>query len=464
MGARRELVAAVSERYRRSERGEKTRILDELTAVTGWHRKHAIRTLAASCQAPRRRRAPRRTYGEAVRDAVIALWEASDRICGKRLKAMIPALLPALERHGRLRLGARDRALVEAVSAATIDRMLTEVRLAARGGRRQRAGFSSAVRREVPVRTFDGWNDPPPGFCEVDLVAHGGVSVAGPFIQTLTMVDVATGWTECFPLLVREGTLVVQAIERAQTLFPWPLRGLDFDNDSAFMNGIVVPWCKARGLEVTRSRAYKKNDQAYVEQKNGAVVRRLVGYGRFEGVEAARDLSRLFAASRLYANVFQPSFKLREKRREGARIIKRYDPPLPPCDRALAHPSLDGTVKRRLRRLRRQLDPVALLADMRAAQRQLGEHVDHRAGAAVKLSNPTTVSTGNFADGLGRNWMKGEGQVIHRRRYVRRKPRVSGTMCKEVSVSLPLRGDSHDDRYTDYSGTVGPASCALQQA
>jgi hypothetical protein len=135
------------------------------------------------------------------------------------------------------------------ISAATIDRMLAEVRIAARGGRRRRAGFSSAVRREVPVRTFDDWNDPPPGFCEVDLVAHGGMSVTGAFIQTLTMVDVATGWTECFPLLVREGTLVVQAIQRAQTLFPWPIRGLDFDNDSAFMNAIVLPWCcNLRGL------------------------------------------------------------------------------------------------------------------------------------------------------------------------------------------------------------------------
>src|SRR5206468_9584360 len=114
-------------------------------------------------------------------------------------------LLPALERHGRLNLTGKDRELMLAVSAPTIDRVLCEVRIAARGGRRRRAGFSSAVRREVPVRTFDGWNDPPPGYCEVDLVAHGGMSASGAFIQTLTMVDVATGWTECFPLLVREG-------------------------------------------------------------------------------------------------------------------------------------------------------------------------------------------------------------------------------------------------------------------
>ena len=185
------------------------------------------------------------------------------------------------------------------VSAATIDRLLGDVKIAAAGGRRRRVGFYSAIRREVPIRTFNDWNDPPPGFCEIDMVAHGGTSVAGSFIQTLTMVDVATGWTECLPLVARDGGLVVEAIKRAQSLFPWLIRGADFDNDSAFMNDVVVPWCRAQKIEVTRSRAYKKNDQAFVEQKNGAVVRRLVGYGRFDGVETARVMARLYAAARL---------------------------------------------------------------------------------------------------------------------------------------------------------------------
>lgn len=156
--------------------------------------------------------------------------------------------------------------------------MLVDVRIAAAGGRRRRVGFYSAIRREVPIRTFNDWADPLPGFCEIDMVAHGGTSVAGSFIQTLTMTDIATGWTECLPLVARHGSLVVEAMTRAQSLFPWLLRGADFDNDSAFMNDVVVPWCRSQKIEVTRSRAYKKNDQAFVEQKNGAVVRRLVGY------------------------------------------------------------------------------------------------------------------------------------------------------------------------------------------
>ena len=284
MGARREVVLAVAERYRLAGRAEQGRILDELCAVTGWHRKHAVRALGGGLRDARVPRGRDRTYGT-IKDALVALWEASDRVCGKRLVVMIPVLLPSLERHGRLKLNRRDRGLVLEVSAATIDRLLSDVKITASGGKRRRVGFYSAIRREVPIRTFNDWNDPPPGFCEIDMVAHGGTSVAGSFIQTLTMVDVATGWTECMPLVVRESTLVVQAIERAQSLFPWLIRGADFDNDSAFMNDIVVPWCRSRNIEVTRSRAYKKNDQAFVEQKNGAVVRRLVGYGRFEGIE-----------------------------------------------------------------------------------------------------------------------------------------------------------------------------------
>src|ERR1700739_40377 len=385
MGTRREITAAVVDRYRSAGRMGKGRILDELCAVTGWHRKHAVRALASHVgisPGARRQRSP--TYGATIRDALTALWEASDRVCGKRLKVMIPPLLPALERSGRLKLDELDRDRVLAVSAATIDRMLGDVKTAASGGKRRRAGFYTAIRREVPIRTFNDWNSPPPGFCEVDMVAHGGTSVAGSFIQTLTMVDVATGWTECLPLLTRDGSLVVDAINRAQSLFPWLLRGVDFDNDSAFMNDVVVPWCRQQKLEVTRSRAYKKNDQAFVEQKNGAVVRRLMGYGRFDGAETARVMARLYAAARLFVNFFQPSFKLKEKRREGAKLIKRYDDPSTPYERALAHPMVAEAVKERLRAQYRTLDPVALLAEIRSAQEELGNRIDRRAGGVLR--------------------------------------------------------------------------------
>ncbi len=427
MSARREISAAVAERYRLAGRAAKGRILDELCKVAGWHRKHAVRKLADQPKiepaGPRQRKS---TYGATIKDALVALWEASDRICGKRLKVMIPTLLPALERHGRLNLGKTDRALVLAVSAATIDRLLVDTKIAAAGGKRRRVGFYSAIRREVPIRTFNDWNDPAPGFCEVDMVAHGGTSVAGSFIQTLTMVDVATGWTECMPLVTRESGLVVLAMERAQSLFPWIVLGADFDNDSAFMNDVVVPWCRSQKIEVTRSRAYKKNDQAFVEQKNGAVVRRLIGYGRFEGIETARVLVRLYAASRLHTNFFQPSFKLKDKRREGARVIKRYHVPATPYARALAHPKVSKAVKTRLRELYRTLDPVALLAEVRAAQTELGTRVDCRAGKiAATVTEPSAApDLATFAKGLGNDVHRGEQRVIHRRMHKPYKTRV----------------------------------------
>lgn len=301
------------------------------------------------------------------------------------------------------------------------------IKFAASGGKRRRAGFYSAIRREVPIRTFNDWKSPPPGFCEVDMVAHGGTSGAGSFIQTLTMVDVATGWTECLPLVTRDGSLVVEAMRHVQSLFPWLLRGVDFDNDSAFMNDVVVPWCREQKLEVTRSRAYKKNDQAFVEQKNGAVVRRLMGYGRFDGEDTARVMSRLYAAARLYINFFQPSFKLKEKRREGAKVIKRYHAPSTPYERALAHPKVPTAVKQRLREQYRTLDPVALLAEIRAVQEELGNRVDRRAGKNATLQPAQSQAPSDaiaFAKTLGATVKADDPRATHRRPKRRYKTRV----------------------------------------
>src|SRR6516162_2386342 len=360
---------------------------------------------------------------------------------------MIPTLLEALERHGRLQLSKSKRALVCSVSAALIDRLLSDVKVAVAGGRRRRAGFHSAIHRDVPIHTCNDWKDPAPGFCEVDMVAHGGTSVAGSFNQTLTMVDVATGWTECLPLVTRDSALVMEAIRRAQSLFPWLLRGVDFDNDSVFMNEIVIPWCRGQKLEVTRSRAYKKNDQAFVEQKNGAVVRRLMGYGRFDGAETARVMARLYAAARLYVNFFQPSFKLKEKRREGAKLIKRYDDPSTPYERALAHPMVAEAVKERLRAQYRTLDPVALLAEIRSAQEELGNRIDRRAGGTLReiaagnsdvaaVVHSSTAEPAAFARGLGNDLRRGEPRATHRRPKRRYKKRVRMPSKLDPHVAL----------------------------
>ena len=367
MAARAEVTAAIRERYRASGKAAKRGILDEFVAVTDLHRKQAIRLLSEGKRPPAARppEDPLRPRG---RRGAGLLWEASDRVCSKRLKPMIPTLLPALERHGQIAVDDELRAALLAVSPATIDRLLSQIRIAAAQGRRRRAGFSSAVRRSVPVRTFADWGDPPPGFVEVDFVAHSGTSTAGAFVQTLVLTDIATGWTEGVPVVMRAGALALEALQMALELFPFPLKGVDFDNDGAFMNEPVVDWCRAQGLEVTRSRAYRKNDQAWVEQKNGAIVRRLVGYGRFEGPGSAAALARLYAAARLHVNLFQPSFKLREKTRIGARVTKRWHAPATPADRALASGRLDAASALRIADLRTRADPVVALAAIRAAR------------------------------------------------------------------------------------------------
>lgn len=200
MATRTELIEAIIERYRSSCRADKHRILDEFVAVTGYHRKHAIRVLRHRGSEPPSARQHAVQYGPDVREALVALWAASDRLCSKRLKPLIPILLPALERHGRLELNSALRDKLLMVSAATMDRLLSEVRVVARGGQRRRAGMSSAVRRSVPVRTFGDWNDPLPGYVEVDFVAHSGTSSSGSFAQTMVLTDIATGWTECVPV------------------------------------------------------------------------------------------------------------------------------------------------------------------------------------------------------------------------------------------------------------------------
>ena len=229
MTTRKELVEALRERYRSAAFGDRIKILDEFVALTGYHRKHAIRLFNAPPGAAggnRRARLP--VYDDAVREAVIVLWEASDRVCGKRLKPLLPILVSALERHGHLALDSTVRVRVLSASAATLDRLLRPTRVSVSGQRVRRRAMP-AVQRNVPVRTFAEWEEPLPGDMEADLVSHGGESAGGSYVHTLTLTDVASGWTECVALVVRDGALVAAALEHLRTSMPFPLRGFDTD-------------------------------------------------------------------------------------------------------------------------------------------------------------------------------------------------------------------------------------------
>ena len=331
------------------------------------------------------------------------LWEASDRVCGKRLKALLPILLPALERNGHLKLDEQIRSKILLMSAATVDRLLRAPRQAR--GTKPRKRVEPEPRRRIKMRTFADWNDPAPGSMEMDLVAHCGSVNRGSYVHSLVLTDIASGWTEAAPIVVREGSLVVETLERVRAGLPFPLRALDVDNGSEFVNERLIAYCLGHGIELTRSRPYRKNDQAWIEQKNGAVVRKLLGYRRFEGLAAARAITRLYAASRLFVNFFQPSFKLASKQRDGAKVTKRYHPPQTPCERLLQADSIPVDAKSKLREISAKLDPLKLLEEMRAVQAYLAALADGDSTPPMSSEPPNLAA---FVASLSSAWHMGE--------------------------------------------------------
>jgi hypothetical protein len=413
MTTRKELVEALRARYRDAAVADKVKILDEFVALTGYHRKHGIRRLREQVTT-KEARARNRLYDEAVRQALTVLWEAADRVCGKRLKALIPTLVDAMERHDHLDLDPIIKTKVLQVSAATIDRVLAHARSHIDGQRKRRSGVGSAIRRSIPVRTFADWRDPAPGFFEIDMVEHcGGRKTDGDYVHTLTLTDIASGWTECVAMRVRDQMLAIEAFEKVAGALPFAMLGVDSDNDSTFMSQAVLDYCKGRGLEQTRSRAYKKNDQAWVEQTNGAVVRRLVGYGRLSGREATKALAQLYESSRLYINFFQPSFKLKSKTRDGARVRKVYFAPATPFERLVAHSSVTPAIKEKLTAQFKSLDPVRLLQEIRTAQQTLSDFAAHGVPTEVAPTGAPDVAT--FLQSLSVAWKDGEVRPTHRK-------------------------------------------------
>jgi hypothetical protein len=405
MATRTELVAAIGGRYVLAGRPEKTKILDEFVVLTGLHRKHAMRLLrGGAAPAKGDPRPGRRLYGDEARAALVMAWEASDRICGKRLHPLLPLLIEAMERHGHGGIDGESRQQLLTMSPATIDRMLKDIKISATGPRRRKG--STAIRRSVPIRTFSDWDDPAPGFVEADLVSHSGPYAKGSFSQTLVLTDIATGWTECAPLLVREQTVLTTALSELRKLLPFPLLGFDTDNDTVFMNETVRDYCLRDKIELTRCRPYRKNDQAFVEQKNGAIVRNIVGYRRFEGLQATRELAKLYASTRLFVNFFQPSFKLKEKHRDGAKVVKRYHRPATPYQRLLADPRTLDETRRSLKALYVTLDPVRLLRDIRLAQERLVEIAD--TPGETEIADGGALPLEEFLSGLRIAWRGGE--------------------------------------------------------
>lgn len=360
-----ELLAALRPAYRRASKAEKGRILDQFVLATGYHRKYAIELLKHGPPQPASRpRAGHSPYGIIVVQALTYIWEQSGYLCGKRLHAFLPLWIKALERTGNLSLERQAAQLLLSMSPATIDRKLQPARRRLRQRGRTTTRRGPWLKHQIPVRTFAEWNDACPGFTEIDLVAHCGDSTRGEYLNTLSMVDVATQWFESRGVTYRSQRDVFAALDLLRYQFPFPLKGIDSDNDTVFINAHLVRYCQREGITFTRSRPYKKNDQAHVEQKNGSVIRNLIGYDRYEGLEATRALNDVYDCLRLWINFFQPSAKLVEKHRVGSKVHKKYDQPQTPYQRVQASPDVSEEDKLALRQLFLTLDPLQLRKEL----------------------------------------------------------------------------------------------------
>ena len=365
---RQELVTQCRDEYAQSAWRDKGEILDRFVKWTGYSRKYAITLLNGGlpAQPPKRRgRSPK--YGNEVVEALVQVWHASDHICAKRLVPFLPTFVEALERFGHLSVPCEVRQLLVSMSASTADRLLEPER-AKLGHGISTTTPGRLLRKQIALRTHNGWEDVGPGFFEADLVAHCGGRVSGSYLYTLDMTDIVTGWTECEPLLDRHAVTVLAAVKCIRARLPMPMLGFDSDNGSEFINETLFEYFRREGIEFTRSRAYKKNDQAHIEERNGSVVRRLVGYDRYGGEEACGALGELYSVLRFHQNYFQPSLRLVSIERNSSHVTKRYDVAKTPLQRLLDSGTLNREQKDQQRSLFQALDPVQVLTQLRHLQ------------------------------------------------------------------------------------------------
>lgn len=309
--SRREVLSHSLSRYRSASRPQKSLLLDAFVNITGYARKSALRLLNHPPEDTGpiwRPRLP--VYGLEVQQALFRAWEAAAHICAKRLVPYLPTLVADLERCGHVHLSEEQKYQLLAMSVSTAERLLhTQHKPIPHGLATMKAG--NLLKQQIPIRTFAAWEDARPGFVEMDLVAHCGDRIEGSHLYTLTLTDIATGWAECLPLLARTSDQVLAALQRARTLCPFPLLGINTDNGTEFINKDLIAYCERERLTFIRGRPDVKNDQCHVEQKNRAVVRQFVGYDRLRGnPHACQQLWELYRALRLYINCFQPSMKL----------------------------------------------------------------------------------------------------------------------------------------------------------
>jgi hypothetical protein len=385
MQERKAVTKGMAEQYRRASKGKKGQILEQFVAATGYDRHYAAWLLRhhgrrvefkpgvvlEGSAARRPRPGRKREYGEEVLQALKKVWEMLDYISGKRLAPALREVVPRLVACRELRVKKSVQKKLLKMSPATIDRLLKPERAKHTIKGRATTKPGTLLKHQIPIRTFSDWDDAAPGFLEMDLVGHDGGKAEGDYCFTLDLTDVATGWTELAAVPNKAQTWVFEALQDLRQRLPFTVLGLDSDNGSEFINHHLRAYCNEQQITFTRSRPYRKNDNCYVEEKNWSIVRRYVGYARYD-TPAARDLlNDLYRVLRDYTNFFLPSMKLKEKIRDGAKVKKRYDAAKTPYQRILDSKNVPKAVKERLRRRYEQLNPAALHRQIRNLQKQL---------------------------------------------------------------------------------------------
>jgi hypothetical protein len=389
--ARREYLARMRERYETADKAAKSRLLDEVCEVTGYHRKAAIRLLRRPARRRVRRRGRPVRYGPTVVGPLRQIWEAAGYPWSVRLRALLPAWLPWATRHWRIPREVADH--LRTMSPRQMDRALRPYKKELRKRQYGRTKPGTLLKHQIPLKT-DRWDVQVPGFTEIDLVAHSGDRADGEFIHSLNLTDIHTTWVETRAVMGKSQHFVQEALEHMRQQLPFRLHGIDSDNGSEFINHHLRGYCTKQDIQFTRGRPYKKDDNAHIEQKNWTHVRKLLGYLRYDSDPALTAMNALYEDLRLLQNLFLPSVKLIEKKRVGARIRRRYDAPRTPLERVEACADIDGEQVRALHQRRARLDPIALAARIDQQLTQVYRLANQRVSPAAPAKNPRVDAAG----------------------------------------------------------------------